>query len=337
MSEAWLHTLTRRLIEIPSLSGDEGAVMRFAAQQLTDLGLSVEFQEVEPGRPNVFATRGTPRVVLTTHLDTVPPVIPFREDDEWIYGRGACDAKGIAAAMLDAAKSAIADGCGDFGILFLIAEETDSIGAKAAAPWLKNRGIEFLVNGEPTDLEYVAASKGSMTVVARFEGKAAHSAYPELGESAITKLARAITEIDSTDWGKDPELGSTTANVGVVRGGEKPNIVPAWAEAEMMFRTTLPRDVLRGQLEKILERHGGSIARTFGNEPTRMHVPAGRPSRVVAFNTDVPHLASLGTPLLYGPGSIHDAHSERERVRKQDLRAAAATYRELLSTLAKKG
>lgn len=335
MDEQALYRLTRQLIEIPSLSGDEAAVMELTAAHLESLGLTVEKQLVAGDRCNVFAYSGTPRVVLTTHLDTVPPVLGWSEDDEWIRGRGACDAKGIAAAMIEAARIALEAGESDFGLLFVVAEEADSIGAKTAAPWLQNRGIRFLVNGEPTDSTFISASKGSMTVVARFEGRAAHSAYPHLGDSAILKLASAVRAVHDTSWGSDPELGETTVNVGVVRGGEKPNIVPAWAEAEMIFRTTVDRSLIAASLEELLGRHGGAVRATFGNEPTRMHVPPGQPSKVVAFNTDVPHLMSLGTPLLFGPGSILDAHTADEKVRKQDLLAAVSTYRQLLGSLGK--
>lgn len=324
--------LARTLIDLPSISGDEAAVVNTIADWCERRGFAVELQEVEPGRFNLLATAGEPQVVLSTHVDTVPPFIPAREDGEWLWGRGSCDAKGIAAAMMVAADSARQDGKG-VALLFLIAEETDSVGAKAANQWLSDRRFRWLVNGEPTDSTFVSASKGSMTVYATFDGVAAHSAYPERGDSAILHMVEAIREISACDWGAAPHLGKTTVNVGVARGGEKPNIVPANAVIELMFRATVPRETILRGLEEILGRHRGRVTRTFGNEPTRMHVPAGRPSRVVAFNTDVPHLGALGTPLLYGPGSILDAHSEHERVRRSDLIEAVRTYRALIDEL----
>ena len=306
--------------------------MTEVASWLENRGFSVELQEIEPGRPNLLATNGDPKVVLSTHLDTVPPFIPSREDDDWIHGRGTCDAKGIAAAMMVAADDARVSGR-SAALLFLVAEETDSVGAKKANVWLKDRGFRWLVNGEPTGSSFVSASKGSMTMVARFEGRAAHSAYPELGDSAIAHMTAAIAEINARNWGTDPEMGPTTVNVGVARGGEKPNIVPAWAEIEMMFRTTVAREGIRAAIEELLGRHNGRVVSSFGNEPTRMHVPADRPAVVVAFNTDIPHLGAIGTPLLYGPGSILDAHGENERVGKQELAEAVQVYRSLLDEL----
>lgn len=327
-----LFDLATSLIDIPSISGDERGVIDTVAAWCESRGFRVELQEVEPGRQNLLATAGQPTVLLSTHLDTVPPFIPAREDDEWIHGRGSCDAKGIAAAMMFAADQARADGL-PAALLFVVAEETDSIGAKQANRWLEGRGFRWLINGEPTDSTFVSASKGSMTVEARFEGRAAHSAYPERGDSAILHMTGAIGEIAAKRWGHSDDLGETTANVGVVRGGEKPNIIPASAEIEMMFRTTVPRERILAELQVIVARHNGRITRTFGNEPTRMHVPPGRPSRVVAFNTDVPHLGAIGTPLLYGPGSILDAHGEHERVGKADLAESVRVYRSLIEEL----
>lgn len=328
-AEGELFELARELIDIPSVSGQEATVVTAVRHWLERHGFTVEMQEVEPRRHNVFARRGDPRVVLSTHLDTVPPFIPSDEDDEWIHGRGSCDAKGIAAAMMIAARVAEAPS----GVLFVVAEETDSVGAKKANEWLEERGIRWLVNGEPTDSSYVSATKGSLTIVARFRGKAAHSAYPERGESAVLHLTAAVQELALQNWGSDAEMGDTTLNIGVVRGGDKPNIVPAWAEAELMFRTTVAREEILGRVERILAKHGGRIIRTYGNEPTRMHVPAGQSSKIAAFNTDVPHLRSLGTPILYGPGSILDAHSDHERVAKVDLVDASVRYQHLIETL----
>jgi acetylornithine deacetylase len=226
-----------------------------------------------------------------------------------------------------------AEGRDEFAFLFVVGEETDSIGAKEANIEFAQLGSEYVVVGEPTESKFVRATKGACTIVARFSGIPGHSAYPERGDSAIHKMVAALTEILARDWGSHEVLGRTTVNVGVVRGGQKPNVISAEAEAEMIFRTVEDPDVVRRGVEEILARHGGSIARTAGNPPQFMLVPEGSDSVVVAFNTDVPHLKALGKPFLFGPGSILDAHGERERIAKRDLLAAVETYYDLVAKL----
>jgi acetylornithine deacetylase len=326
--------LTRQLIDIPSITGDEFAVGEFLDSKLTGLGFTCTRLDVADRRFNLLARAGgQPTVILTTHIDTVPPFFESREDDEAVYGRGACDAKGIIAAMIAAGVRLVARGRRDFAFLFVVAEETDSVGAKRANEQLASIGSRYLVNGEPTDSTFVRASKGALTCTVRFAGVAAHSAYPERGDSAITKLVAAVADIQSADWGRHDVLGQATVNVGVIRGGEKPNIVPAWAEAEMIFRTVSEPDEVRGKLQSLIARYDGSIVRSHGNPPQMMVVPAGKSSTVVAFNTDVPHLANLGQPLLFGPGSILDAHGTDEKILKRDLLAAVDTYEEIVAQL----
>lgn len=318
---------TRRLIDIPSTTGEEGAVGELLERELSDLGFATRRQRVAEGRFNLFAEAGgRPRVLLNSHIDTVPPWFGSSEDEHFVYGRGACDTKGVIAAMIAAAERLKREGEQDFALLFVVGEETDSVGAKMANEEFSGVGSEFVLVGEPTGSKFARASKGALTCVVRFEGVAAHSAYPHLGDSAIDRMVAAVAEISAHSWGEDPMLGKTTVNVGVVRGGEKANIVAPWAECEMIFRlVTTPEDV-RARLEKILERHRGGIVRSHGNPPQTMVVPVGMPSEVVAFNTDVPHLRALGKPLLFGPGTILDAHGANERIRKADLRAAADVY-----------
>jgi acetylornithine deacetylase len=214
----------------------------------------------------------------------------------------------------------------DFAFLFVVGEETDSIGAKSANAAFADLGSEYVLVGEPTESKFARASKGALTVVLRFEGVAAHSAYPERGDSAIRKMLGALQAIESTDWGSHEVLGEATVNVGVVRGGEKPNIVPALAECEMMFRTVNEPDAVRSKLEGLVSRFGGTITVARGNPPQFMVVPDGAPSAVVAFNTDVPHLGNLGKPLLFGPGSILDAHGAKERIAKRELLDSIEVY-----------
>ena len=327
--------LARKLIDVPSVTGEELAHAQLLASLLEGLGMRVELADAEPGRPNVFASIGTPRVVLCSHLDTVPPFFPSEETEDLLYGRGACDTKGIIAAMLVAGERLVADGVRDFGYLFVVGEETDSIGAKKANDQFADRGSEVVIVGEPTESAFVKASKGALTCTIGFEGVAAHSAYPERGESAILKLARAVEAISAASWGEDPEMGKGTANVGVVRGGEKPNIVPARAEAECIFRIVEPVADALARVRKVVEPLGGSIVRWHGNDPVPMLVPAGERGTVVAFNTDAPHLGRIGRPILFGPGSILDAHSEREKISKADVIAAVETYRNVVVKLVK--
>ena len=324
----------RQLIDVPSTTENERAAAELLERTLTGLGFACRRQEVTRDRFNVYAAAGgRPRVVLNSHMDTVPPWFKSSEDDEFLYGRGACDTKGVIAAMIAAGQRLVARGVRDFAYLFVVGEETDSIGAKSANAAFAALGSEFVVVGEPTESAFARASKGAFTAIVRFEGKAGHSAYPERGDSAINKLAAAITAITAEDWGRHDVLGQATVNVGVVRGGEKPNVIAASAEAEMIFRLVSDPDEIRGRLEAILSRFDGRIIEGRGNPPQFMTVPAGAKSAVVSFNTDVPHLGNLGKPLLFGPGSILDAHGANEKISKKELLAAVETYEAMVVSL----
>ena len=326
--------LARKLIDIPSPTENETAVGEFLDAELSRLGFEVRRYPVTDSRFNVFASAGgRPRVVINSHIDTVPPWFAAREDGSNLYGRGACDTKGVIAAMI-AAGVRLRDGnIRDFAFLFVVGEETDSIGAKTANRQLASLGSEHVLVGEPTESKFARASKGALTTIIRFEGVAAHSAYPERGESAIRKMIAAMNAVESTDWGSHEILGKATVNIGVVRGGEKPNIVPAFAECELMFRTVDDHEIVRTKLEQLVARFGGKITLARGNAPQFMVVPEGAPSTIVAFNTDVPHLANLGKPLLFGPGSILDAHGANEYIAKRDLIAAIDVYCDTVARL----
>jgi acetylornithine deacetylase len=326
--------LARQLIDVPSPTESEGAVAELLERELAQLGFATRRYDVAPGRFNLYASAGgAPRVVLNSHIDTVPPWFASSEDDQYVYGRGACDTKGIIAAMIAAGERLRGGGVTDFAFLLVVGEETDSIGAKQANEELADLGSEFVVVGEPTESKFARASKGALTCTVRFQGLAAHSAYPHLGESAILKMAAAIHDINTADWGTDPLLGKSTANVGVVRGGEKPNIIAARAEAEMIFRIVGDPERTLAQVREIVANHDGEVILSRGNPPQHMVVPEGEPSHVVAFNTDVPWLKNLGKPLLFGPGSILDAHGENERIAKADLLAAVGTYEAMVIKL----
>ena len=328
------NAFARQLIDVPSPTESELAVGELLERELQRLGFATERHEVAPSRFNLLARAGgRPRVVMNSHIDTVPPWFESSEDGEYVYGRGACDTKGIIAAMIAAGERLRARGVDDFAFLFVVGEETDSIGAKSANLEYVRLGSEYVVVGEPTESTFARASKGALTCTLRFEGVAAHSAYPHLGDSAVNRMVAAIAEINAADWGAHDVLGKTTVNVGVVRGGTRPNIIAAEAECELIFRLVTTPEEVQQRLEQLIARHGGRVIASRGNPPQFMIVPEGKRSEVVSFNTDVPWLGNLGKPLLFGPGSILDAHGVRERIAKRDLLAAVTTYEEMVVAL----
>lgn len=320
--------LARRFIDIPSVTGDEEAMAVASADVLRGLGYDVRLDPVAPGRPNVVATLAPPRVLLCTHLDTVPPYIPPRDDGDWLCGRGACDTKGILAAMLAAVEQLVADGIRDVGVLLVVGEETDSRGAKHANDTLDLPGVRFTIVGEPTESKFALAQKGGFKWTLRVHGRAAHSGYPERGRSAILELMRLLSIARDADWGSDPALGAATANIGTVRGGLRANIVPDRAEAEIFVRVADSAEAVRRRVESIVAVAELPVEWTedTSNDPQHLYAPAGEATTVVSFNTDVPHLARFGRRLLVGPGSILDAHAPHERIRKQDIRDAVDLY-----------
>jgi acetylornithine deacetylase len=322
--------LTKKLISIPSISGDEKAVANFLAEYLRGAGFEVDIQEAEDNRPNVYARKGEPEVVLSSHTDTVPPYVEFKEDDDFIYGRGACDTKGIIAAMLKAGDALLEAGIADFGLLFVVGEEAGSIGARQANK-IPNRS-HYLINGEPTESKLALGSKGALRAILRSSGRAAHSAYPEKGESAIDKLLDVLTDLRQADWPRDETLGSTTMNIGMINGGVAANVIPPDAEAELMFRVVTNNE----SLKRIIESVAGSrveVEYTFACDPVFTEKIDGFETTVVAFTTDIPALTNWGKPLLFGPGSILDAHTPGERISKAEVIAAIETYRQMVLSL----
>ena len=322
--------LTRKLISIPSISGEEKAVAEFIAEYLSGVGFEVELQEAAEGRPNVYARRGEPDVVLSTHTDTVPPYVEFREDDEFIYGRGACDTKGIIAAMIEAGESLIEANVTGFGLLFVVGEEAGSPGAHAANT-IPNRS-RYLINGEPTESKLALGSKGALRAILRARGRAAHSAYPEMGESAIEKLLDVLNDLRRIELPRDETLGATTMNIGMIKGGVAGNVIPPEAEAELMFRVVTSKDSLRRIIEGAVDSRA-DLEYTFGCDPVFTEHIDGFETTVVAFTTDIPQLGNWGKPLLFGPGSILDAHTPNERISKPELTRAVACYTNLVKKL----
>jgi acetylornithine deacetylase len=330
-----LFELTRALIDIDSTTGRERAVGEFLFHHL--LGLTqrsagtVERMPVEADRFNVFASWGEPAVVLSTHMDTVPPFFPSSDDGEHIRGRGACDTKGGIAAMVRAIEELLAEGRRGFGLLLVVGEETDSAGAQAANQ--SPRGSRHLINGEPTENRLALGSKGALYLKIEAEGRAAHSAYPELGDSAIDKLLAALDRLRTVPLPSDPVLGETTLNVGTISGGRAANVIADRAGAEVMIRTVGPTDELRAALRTAVESSGLRIAEIRETLAMRLGSLPGFETTVVKYTTDIPRLGRWGEPYLLGPGTIHVAHTPEERIAKRELEEAVPLYKEMVLRL----
>ncbi len=323
--------LTRKLVDIESISGNEGAVGAEIYDQLCRLGYVTHKMPVAHERFNVIATLEDrpPQIVFSTHMDTVPPFIPSSEDSDNIYGRGSCDAKGIIAAQVAACERLCKQGAA-VGMLFLVGEERDSLGAKIANQ--TPVGSRFLINGEPTENKIALASKGALRVEVICQGRMAHSAYPELGESAIEKLLTALDRLRTMELPHNPEVGPCTLNIGLIEGGRAPNVIPDQARAQLLYRLVGPAESLRKQISDAVAG--------FGRADFVLEIPfmklwtvAGIESMVAAFTTDIPALSRWGTPVLLGPGSIHVAHTEREFISKKQLLEAVDLYCQIATQL----
>jgi acetylornithine deacetylase len=330
-----LFQLTRALIDIESITKNELAVGEFLLSHLSALAWHyqgrVERMDVEPGRFNVFVHWGEPLVTLSTHMDTVPPHVPSREDEDRIWGRGACDAKGIIAAMTGAAEKLLAAGRCGFALLFVVGEERNSAGAFAAAR--SGRGSRFVINGEPTENQLALGSKGALRYEIIARGRMAHSAYPELGDSAIEKLLDVLEKIRRIPMPQDPVLGGGSMNIGTISGGRAPNVIPDKARAELLIRLVADAGPIRAAIQE------AAAGRVEASEV--MCIPAIRlnsipdlPTTVVSFTTDIPALGrAWGEPFLIGPGSILVAHTLDEKVSKRQLLQAVDIYRTMVERL----
>jgi acetylornithine deacetylase len=321
--------VTRGLVDIDSTTGREGDVVSWAAALLRSAGYDVVEQVVQGPRRNLYATLGKADVVFSTHLDCVPPFFTSRLEGHTLYGRGSCDAKGAAASQIAALETLRRQGVTNLGILLVVGEERGSDGAKMAQALAS--GCKYLINGEPTDSRLGVATRGILRVNLKAEGRAAHSSFPELGESAVEKLLDALVALRGIALPDDPLMGRTHYNVGVLNGGVAPNVIPASAEAEVMFRTVGDLSGLRQSL-KPLERWV-KVEDVLEVPPVTMPSVPGFETATFPYTTDIPFLSKWGTPLLFGPGSIHVAHTDNEHVTVPELRRAVEGYAALAKHL----
>ncbi|MCZ2156401.1 MAG: M20/M25/M40 family metallo-hydrolase [Bryobacterales bacterium] len=336
-----LFELTRRLVDIESITDNELEIGKFLLGYLEEMaretGGVVERMDVsaEPERFNIFVKWGEPVVTLSTHLDTVPPFIPSSEDEQYIYGRGACDVKGLIASMITAAGLLRKEGTQNFGLLFVVGEERNSAGALHAA---KNpRGSRFLINGEPTENKLALGSKGAYRFVLRAKGRMAHSAYPEYGESAIIKLLNALQRLRGMEFPPDPVLGSSTTNIGVIRGGRAPNVIPDEAEAEIFVRLVDDGEAVRRSIQEAM-RYQVEIEEVLLIPAVHLEKLPGFKTTVVSYTTDIPAFeGAWGKPYLIGPGSILVAHTKEERIPKKELLEAPEIYAKIVRQLLTSG
>jgi len=325
-----LFELTKNLVNMGSVTGHEKACAEFVRSLLAEQDFEAELMPVSRDRANVLACWGKPEVVLSTHLDTVPPFFPAHEDEEYIYGRGACDAKGIVAAQVVAAERLKQEGIKDFALLFLVGEETTSDGAREAN--LHPRGTRYIINGEPTENKLVIGTKGNLRLDVIAHGKMAHSAYPELGVNAIEKLLEVLYDLRQVPLPTHAVLGPSTMNIGVITGGRAANVIPDEARVQILIRTVEDSAPTRQAMAEAIR---GRCEFDFVRDTPLLMMEKldGYATDVVAFTTDLPSLGNWGKPLLLGPGSITVAHTERECVRKSDLVAAVDLYCRLVGDL----
>jgi acetylornithine deacetylase len=316
--------LTRALVDIDSTTGQEHAAGMWLSAFLRDSGYEVSEQPVSPGRFNIYARLSPrPRLVFSTHFDCVPPFFPSRLEGSRLFGRGSCDAKGILAAQVAASQRLRTRGESRVALLFVVGEERGSDGAQVANQHAPD-GVEFLVNGEPTDNRLGAATRGVLRIRLRAAGRASHSSYPELGDSAIDKLLDALMLVRNLDLPSDPVLGRTHYSIGLIEGGIAPNVISPHASAELLFRIVGAgahvRKLLRA-VEGLVE-----VDEVLEVPAVKLHTVPKMETAVFPYTTDIPLLDRWGTPLLLGPGSVRVAHTDDEYVEVDELTTAIERY-----------
>lgn len=329
-----MYRYIREMIDIASVSGAEGDVARYLERDLAERRFDVQLQQVEGDRLNVYARLGNkpPRGILCTHIDTVPPYFGSSEDDEYIYGRGSCDAKGIVAAMVHAAEGLRGNGVDDVAMLFVVGEEVDSIGALTAAKM--DIAPEWVLVGEPTQNKMATGHKGNLKFVLKAEGKAAHSAYPHLGDSAIERLLRTLETLRTTPWGESDVLGPATVNIGTISGGLAANVIAPHAQADVFVRVVGSAAEAERKLKEVVGDDSKlSIEMVSESDAVFCETLSGFETAPVSFGTDIPSLKHFGKMLLLGPGSILDAHTAGEKIGKAEVVHAVSYYQDAVGAL----
>jgi acetylornithine deacetylase len=319
-----LIALTRSLVDIDSTTGREADCGVWLAAYLRYLGWTVDEQEVGGGRSNVIASLDQPSVVFSTHFDCVPAFFPSRIEGARLHGRGTCDAKGILAAQVHAAERLRAAGERRVGMLFVVGEERGSDGAKTANKHPLASGCRFLVNGEATFSKLGTAHRGVLRIRMIAAGRAAHSSHPDRGESAIDKLIDALVDLRAQPLPEDPVMGKTYYTIGLISGGVAPNVIPAHAEAEAMFRTVGPLSELAPAIDALRARV--EVETILEVPAVRLKTVDGFKTASFPFTTDIPFLDRWGEPLLFGPGSMLEAHTADEFIEIDELHRAVDSY-----------
>ncbi len=329
-----LFELTRALVDIDSVTPNEFEIGNYLYCHLRPLADKydgrIELMPVAPQRNNVYVNWDAPDVVLSTHMDTVPPFIPSREDDECIWGRGACDTHGIGASMIKATEALLEEGVRNLGLLFVVGEEIDGVGATKANE--NSPGSRYLINGEPTENLLGLGTKGALRVELEATGKSVHSAYVELGDSAIDKLLDNLQALRQVEWPVDELFGDTTLNIGTISGGQAANVIPDHAAASVAIRVVSDLGELKQLVFSTLDDR---VTATVSSEVPAVHLKSvpGFETTIVKYATDIPKLTNWGQPLLIGPGTIHVAHSVDEHVPKKQLIEAVELYKSLVKQL----
>jgi len=326
--------LTRDFVNIESITGNEAKFAEKVEAVLQAAGWKISRQEAAENRWNIYGIPENgiePRIVFCSHLDTVAPYIELEENDEYIFGRGSCDAKGVIAAMISAANQLVEEGISEIGCLFTVGEEVDSVGAKYANA-LAPDSVEYTIIGEPTENRLVSGQKGIYLIEIHTEGKSAHSAYPALGKSAVAKLLTILENIRNARLPSDPDLGETTVNISKLSGGDRYNVIPDHTSAGLLFRVSTSLDDVKSLVKDAVGERG-TIKLINECEPLKMKKVEGYENEVVAFSTDAPYMTNWGNRLVLGPGSIHDAHTLNEKISKVQLADGVGNYVNLVKKL----
>ena len=309
-----------QIMGVESTSGMENSVADHIKDNFAPPGAELEIQEISNGTRNLFYKWGNPRIIFCSHFDTVPPYIPPRIEGDTIYGRGSCDAKGQIAVLAEVCKKLHEKGETNFGLLMLAGEEVGSYGARRANELIT--GCEYVIVGEPTENKLIKAQKGNMLAEVEFFGKAFHSGYPEHGDNAIQRMVDFVNALNALEFPVDPVLGETTYNIGNLSADNARNIVSDHVSMKIFFRTTfLTHEILIEKVLSIIDENT-KIEFAYGDPPIEFHTIEGFETGVVSYGSDAPELTNLGKPLLYGPGSIFNAHTDNEHITIPEIEKA---------------